>query len=85
MLTITTTFHTNGVCLMPLRTFVTLSRFDEGKKKSALKWLRNSMLNVVPTLQQHCGNVLATSESDAVTTSENGAGTTLIFDRATTL
>ena len=35
------------------------------------------MLNVVTTLQQRCGNVLKTSESDIVTT--------LIFDRVTTL
>ena len=43
------------------------------------------MLNVVATLQQRCGNVLITSESDVVTTSETDVGTTLIFDRFTTL
>ena len=43
------------------------------------------MLNVVATLQQRYGNVLITSQSDVVTTSETGFGTTLIFDRATTL
>ena len=35
------------------------------------------MLNVVATLQQRCGNVLITSETDV--------GTTLIFDHVTTL
>ena len=43
------------------------------------------MLNVVVTLQQYCGNVLIMSESDFVTTSETDVGTTLIFDRVTTL
>ena len=43
------------------------------------------MLNVVVTLQQRCGNVLITSESNVVTTSETDVGTTLIFDRVTTL
>ena len=43
------------------------------------------MLNVVATLQQRCGNVFITSESDVVTTSETDVGTTLIFDRVTTL
>ena len=42
------------------------------------------MLNVVATLQQRCGNVLITSESDVVTTSETDVGTTLICDRVTT-
>ena len=43
------------------------------------------MLNVVATLQQRCGNVLITSESEVVTTLETDVRTTLIFDRATTL
>ena len=43
------------------------------------------MQNVVATLQQRCGNVLITSESDVVTTSETDVDTTLILDRATTL
>ena len=43
------------------------------------------MQNVVATLQQHCGKVLITSESDVVTTSEIDVGTTSIFDRVTTL
>ena len=43
------------------------------------------MFNVVAVLQQRCGNVLITSESDAVTTLETVIDTTLIFDRATTL
>ena len=43
------------------------------------------MLNVAATLQQRCGNVLTTSDSDVVTTSETDVGTTLIFDCATTL
>ena len=43
------------------------------------------MLNVVVTLQQRCGNVLITSESNVVTTSETDVGTTSIFDRVTTL
>ena len=34
------------------------------------------MLNVVATLQQPCGNVLITSESDVVTTLETNVGTT---------
>ena len=34
------------------------------------------MLNVVATLQQPCGNVLITSESDVVSTSETNVGTT---------
>ena len=42
------------------------------------------MLNVVTMLQQRCGNVLITSESDAVTTSETDVDTTLIFDRSST-
>ena len=37
------------------------------------------------TLQQRCGNVLITSESEFVTTLETDVRTTLIFDRATTL
>ena len=41
------------------------------------------MLNVVVTLQQRCGNVLITSESNVVTTSETDVGTTVIFDCAT--
>ena len=58
----------------------------KGKKSeySVVKWPRNALLNVVPMLQQCCGNVLITSESDVVTTSETDVGTTLIFDRATT-
>ena len=43
------------------------------------------MLNVMATLQQRCGNILITSESNIVTTSETDVGATLIFDRATTL
>ena len=43
------------------------------------------MLNVVATLQQRYDNVLKTSGSDVVTMSETDAGTTLIFDRVTTL
>ena len=42
------------------------------------------MFNVAATLQQRCGNLLITSESDVVTTSETDVGATLIFDRATT-
>ena len=36
-------------------------------------------------LWRRCSNVLTTSKSDVVTMSETDAGTTLIFDRATTL
>ena len=43
------------------------------------------MLNVVGTLWQRGGNILKTSESDVITTSEPDVGTILIFDRATTL
>ena len=43
------------------------------------------MLNVVATMQQRCDNVLITLESDVVTTLETNFGTTLIFDRVTTL
>ena len=43
------------------------------------------MLNIVTTLQKHCGNVLITSESDVVTTSETDVVTTVILDRVTTL
>ena len=43
------------------------------------------MLNIVATLQQYCGNVLITSESEVATTSETDVGTTLIFDRVTIL
>ena len=43
------------------------------------------MLNVVATLQQRYDNVLKTTGSDVVTMSETDAGTTLIFDRVTTL
>ena len=43
------------------------------------------MLNVVAVLQQRCGNVLITSESDVATTSETEVGTTLIFDSVKTL
>ena len=59
----------------------------KGKKSeySVVKWPRNPILNVMATLQQRCGNVLITSESNAVTTSETDVGTNLIFDRATTL
>ena len=42
------------------------------------------MLNFLATLQQRCGNVLITSESNIVRTSETDVGLTLIFDRATT-
>ena len=61
----------DDVCLMQLSTFVTLSRFAEGKEIRivVVKWPRNPVLNVVPTLQQRRGNVLITSESDVVTTS----------------
>ena len=77
----------DDACLIALSTFVTLSRFDEGKKSeySVVKWPRNPILNVMATLQQRCGNILITSESNAVTTSETDVGTNLIFDRATTL
>ena len=34
---------------MPLSTFATLSRFDEGKEIRIVKWPRNPMLNVVET------------------------------------
>ena len=59
----------------------------KGKKseQSVVKWPKNSMLNVVATLQQRCGNVLITSESDVVTMSDTDVVTTLIFDRVTTL
>ena len=59
----------------------------KGKKSeySVVKWPRYSMLNAVATLQEGCGNVLITSESDVVITSETDNGTTLIFDSATTL
>ena len=73
-------FKKDDVCLMPLSTLVTFSRFDEGKE---IRIVCN-MLNVVATLQQRCGNVFITSENDVVTTSETDVGTTLIFDRATT-
>ena len=43
------------------------------------------MLNVVATLQQRYRNVLITSDSDVVATSETGFGTNLIFGRGTTL
>ena len=72
----------DDVCLIPLSTLVTVSRFDDGKE---IKIVCTKMLNVVATLQQRCGNVLITSESDVVTTSETDVCTTLIFDRVTTL
>ena len=74
-------------CLMPLRTFVTLSCFDKGKENRIVrcKWPRNPMFNFEATLLQRCDNVLTKSESEIVTTLENDVGTTLIFDRATTL
>ena len=42
----------HDVCLMPLSTFVTLSRFVEGKEIRIvrIKWPRNPMLNVVAML-----------------------------------
>ena len=43
------------------------------------------MLNVMATLQQRCGNVLITLESNVVTTLETDVGTTLIFYRITML
>ena len=77
----------DDVCLMPLSTLVTLLRFVEGKEIRivCIKWSRNPMLNVVAALQQRCGKVLITLESDVVTTSETDVGTTVIVDRATTL
>ena len=44
----------------------------KGKKseKSVVKSPRNPVLNVVVTLQQRCGNVFVTLESDVVTKSE---------------
>ena len=77
----------DDVCLIPLSTFVTLSRFDDGKEiriarnKMASKSNAECCCDVVPTLWQ----LLTTSGSDVVTTSETDVGTTLIFDRATTL
>ena len=71
----------DDVCLIPLSTLVTLSRFDEGKE---IRIVCSKMLNVVATMQQRCGNVLITSESDVVTMSETDVGTTLIFDWVTT-
>ena len=67
----------DDVCLIPLSTLVTVSRFDDGKE---IKIVCTKMLNVVATLQQRCGNVLITSESDVVTTSETNVGITLIFE-----
>ena len=67
----------DDVCLIPLSTLVTLSRFDEGKE---IRIVCSKMLNVVAKMQQRCGNVLITSESDVVTKSETDVGTTLIFD-----
>ena len=64
----------DDVCLIPLSTLVTVSRFDEGRE---IKIVCSKMLDVVATLQQHCGNVLITSETDVCTT--------IIFDRVTTL
>ena len=43
------------------------------------------MFNVVVALEQRCGNVLTTSDSDAVTTLETEVDATLTFDLATTL
>ena len=42
----------NDKCLMPFRTFVTLSRFDKGKENRIVrsKWPRNPMLNFGATL-----------------------------------
>ena len=71
----------DDVCLIPLSTLVTVSRFDDGKE---IKIVCSKMLDVVATLQQR-GNVLITSESDVVTTSETNVCTTLIFDPVTTL
>ena len=68
-------------CLIPLSTLATLSRFDEGKE---IRIVCSKMLNVVAKMQQRCGNVLITSESDVVTKSETDVGTTLIFDWVTT-
>ena len=75
------------MCLMALSTFVTLSRSDEGKEIRIVcsKMAQKSIAYVVAMLQQRCCNVLITSESDVVTKSETDVGTTLIFDRATTL
>ena len=70
------------MCLIPLSTLVTLSRFNEGKE---IRMVYCKMLNIVATLQQRCGNVLITSESEIVTTSETNVNTTLIFDPVTTL
>ena len=72
----------DDMCLIPLSTLVTLSRFDEGKE---IKIVCSKMLNVAATPQQRCGNVFIMSESDVVTTSETDIGTTLIFGRVTTL
>ena len=44
----------DNVFLMPLSTFVTLTRFDYRKEK---KWPINPMHNVLVTLQQHCCNI----------------------------
>ena len=59
------------MCLMPLSTFVTLSRFNDRNEIRIVrdKIAQNPMLNIVATLQQCLVNV----------------GTTLICDRATTL
>ena len=43
----------DDVLLMPLSTFVTLSRFNDGKEKSVIKWPSNPVLNVLATSWQH--------------------------------
>ena len=72
---------------MPLSTFVTLSRFDEGKEIRIVcsKMTQKSIASVVATLQRRCGNFLIASESDVVTTWETDVGTALMFDRVTAL
>ena len=64
----------DDVCLIPLSTLVTVLRFDDGRE---IKIVCSKMLDVLATLQQRCGNVLITSETDVCTS--------LIFDRVTTL
>ena len=40
----------DDVCLMPLSTLVTISRFDEGKEIRIVKWPRDAILNVAAML-----------------------------------
>ena len=70
----------DDVCLILLSTLVTLSRFDKWKEIRivSIKMAKKSSAKC-------CGNVLITSESDVVTTSETDIGTALNFDRVTTL